>query len=134
MIVFDTSAVIDYLRGGTKTKSLVESAEGAADAVALTTVSLFELLSPIHHRRLWREERAVRAFARQTVLLGLDADAATEASKIMGALLRMGRPINALDTLISGIAVSNGAERIVTSDRDLEEVAKVADVRIQFIN
>lgn len=45
----------------------------------------------------------------------------------------MGRPINALDTLISGIAVSNGAEKIVTSDRDLEEVAKVADVKIQLI-
>jgi predicted nucleic acid-binding protein len=51
----------------------------------------------------------------------------------MGALLRMGRPINALDTLISGIAVSNGAEKIVTTDRDLEQVARVADVRIQII-
>jgi len=133
LIVFDTSAVIDFLRGGTKTKSLVESVEEAADTIAVTTVSLFELLSPVHHRRLWREERAVRAFARQSVVLGLDADAATEASKIMGALLRLGRPINALDTLISRIAVSNGAEKIVTSDHDLEEVAKVADVKIQFI-
>ena len=131
--MFDTSAVIDFLRGGTKTKSLVESVEEAADTIAVTTVSLFELLSPVHHGRLWREERAVRAFARQSVVLGLDADAATEASKIMGALLRLGRPINALDTLISGIAVSNGAEKIVTSDHDLEEVAKVADVKIQFI-
>jgi hypothetical protein len=67
-------------------------------------------------------------------LLGLDPDAATEASKIMGALLRVGRPINALDALISGIAVSNGAEKIVTSDRDLEEVAKVADVKIRLIS
>jgi predicted nucleic acid-binding protein len=131
--VFDTSAVIDFLRGGAKTKTLVESIEEAGDAVALTTISLFELLSPIHHRRLWREERAVRAFARQTIILDLDTNAATEASKIMGALLRLGKPINALDTLISGISVSNGAERIVTFDRDLEEVAKVADVRIQLM-
>ncbi len=133
MIVFDTSAVIDFLRGGTKTKSIVESVEKAGDTVAVTTISLFEVLSPIHHRRLWKEERAVRAFARQTVILGLDMNAATEASKIMGALLRLGKPINALDTLISGIAVSNAAEKIVTSDHDLDEVAKVADVRIQFI-
>ena len=46
----------------------------------------------------------------------------------------MGKPINALDTLISGIAVSNGADKIVTSDRDLEQVAKVADIKIQFID
>jgi len=133
MIVFDTSAVIDFLRGGAKTKSLVESVEKAGDGVGLTTVSLFELLSPIHHRRLWREERAVRAFAQQSVLLGLDTNAATEASKIMGALLRLGAPINALDALVSGIAISNGAEKIVTSDRDLEQVAKVADIGIQII-
>jgi predicted nucleic acid-binding protein len=133
MIVFDTSAVIDFLRGGTKTKSLVESIEKTGNTVAVTSVSLFELLSPIHHRRLWKEEKAVRAFVRQTVLLDLDANAATEASKIMGALLRLGKPINALDTLIAGISVSNGAEKIVTSDSDLGEVAKVADIRIHFL-
>ena len=47
MIVFDTSAAIDFLRGGAKTKSLVESVEESGDVVAVTTVSLFELLSPI---------------------------------------------------------------------------------------
>jgi predicted nucleic acid-binding protein len=35
--------------------------------------------------------------------------------------------------LISGIAIANGADRIVTSDGDFEEVAKVAEVEIQFI-
>jgi len=133
MIVFDTSAAIDFLRGGAKTKFLVESVEETGDVVAVTTVSIFELLSPIQHRRLWKEERAVRALVRQTLVLGLDLKSATEASKIMGALLRLGIPINAIDTLISGIAIANGADKIVTSDRDFEEVAKVADVEIQLI-
>ena len=133
MIVFDTSAAVDFLRGGAKTKSLVESIEKTGDAVAVTTVSLFELLSPIQHRRLLKEEKAVRAFVRRTVLLGLDSNSATEASKIMGALLRLGIPINPLDTLISGIAVANGAEKIVTSDHDFEEIAKIADLKIQII-
>lgn len=133
MIVFDTSAAIDFLRGGAKTKSLVESIEKTGDVIATATLSLFELLSPIQHRRLWKEERAVRAFIRQTLILGLDLSSATEASKIMGALLRLGIPINAIDTLIAGTAIANGADRIVTSDHDFEEVAKVADVKIQFI-
>ncbi len=133
MIVFDTSAAIDFLRGGAKTKSLVESVEKTGDAIAVTAVSLFELLSPIQHRRLWKEERAVRAFIRRTLVLGLDSNSATEASKIMGALLRLGMPINALDTLISGIAIANGAEKIVTSDHDFEEIAKIADLKIQII-
>lgn len=99
----------------------------------MTAVTLFELLSPIRHRRLRREEKVVRAFARQAVLLELDVGAAEEASTIMGALLRIGRPVNTLDVLISGIAVSNNAKRIVTSDEDFEVIGKVADIQIQMI-
>ena len=133
MIVFDTSAAVDFLRGGAKTKAIVESIEERGDAVAVSTVSLFELLSPIQHRRLLKEEKAVRAFIRRTVLLELDSSSATEASKIMGALLRLGIPINPLDALISGIAIANGAEKIVTADHDFEQVAKIADLKIQII-
>lgn len=133
MIIFDTSAVIDFLRGGERTRTIIDSIEKAGDSLAVTTVTMFELLSPIQHRRLWKEERAVRAFAQQTIVLELDLNAAAEASKIMGALLRLGTPTNALDTLVSGIAVANGAGKIVTSDRDFEQIAKVADIRIQLI-
>jgi len=103
------------------------------DMVGVTSVSLFELLSPILHRRLLKREKAVRAFARESLFLGLDAGAAEEASKIMGALMRIGKPINALDVLISGIAVANGADTIVTSDRDFQTIQKVANIEVLLI-
>lgn len=132
MIVFDTSAIIDFLRGGRNTKRIVESVENAGERVAMTTVSLFELLSPIEHRRLHREEAAVRAFAQQAIVLGLDSNAAAAASKIMGGLLRLGTPLNPLDVLIAGIAVANGSEKIVTSDKDFDQIPKIEDVKIEF--
>jgi hypothetical protein len=132
MILFDTSAIVDFLRGGRKTRIIVESVEKSGNRIAMTTISLFELLSPIEHRRLHKEEKAVRAFAQQSLLLGLDFNAATEASKIMGSLLRLGSPINSLDVLISGIAIANGAEKLVTADRDFERVGRIADIEIQF--
>lgn len=79
------------------------------------------------------EEKAVKRFARQVMMLELDPSAAEEASKIMGALLRLGKPINAMDVLISGIAVSNNAESIVTFDRDFEHVGKIADIDIRLL-
>ena len=133
MILFDTSAIVDFLRGGKETKTIVESAEEVGSRIAITTVSLFELLSPIEHRRLRKEERAVRAFAQQSLVLGLDFNAAAEASKIMGNLLRLGTPINAMDVLISGIAIANGVEELVTADRDFDRVGRIADVEIHFI-
>ncbi len=66
-------------------------------------------------------------------MLGLDFASGEESSRIMGALLRLGRPVNALDVLISGIAVANGADTIVTSDGDFETIQKVANIDVLFI-
>lgn len=99
----------------------------------MTSISLFELLSLIFHRRLSKREKAVRAFARESLFLGLDAAATEEASEIMGSLLRIGKPINALDVLISGIAVANGADEIVTSDKDFQTIQKVANISVTMI-
>ena len=51
----------------------------------------------------------------------------------MGGLLRLGKPLNPLDVLISGIAVANGAEKIVTSDQDFDQISRIEDVEIEFI-
>jgi len=99
----------------------------------MTSISLFELLSPIYHRRLLKREKVVRAFARESVFLGLDAAATEEASRIMGSLLRIGKTVNALDVLISGIAVANGADEIVTSDKDFQTIQKVANISLTFV-
>jgi len=99
----------------------------------MTSISLFELLSPIYHRRLLKREKVVRAFARESVFLGLDAAATEEASRIMGSLLRIGKAVNGLDVLISGIAVANGADEIVTSDKDFQTIQKVANFSLTFV-
>ena len=131
--MFNTSAIIDFLRRGEKTGKIVEQAQRERTRIAATTISLFELLSPIYHKRLWREEKSIRAFARQALMLGLDFPFVEESSKIMGSLLRLGKPINALDVLISGIAVANGADTVVTSDRDFQTIQKVANIEVLLI-
>jgi predicted nucleic acid-binding protein len=40
-------------------------------------------------------------------------------------LLRAGRPVNVINVLIVGIAVANGVEEIVTTDRDFKTVEEV---------
>jgi len=129
----DTSAIIDFLRRGEKTGRIVEQAQRDQNRIATTTISLFELLSPIYHKRLWKEEKSIRAFARQALMLGLDFASGEESSKIMGSLLRLGRPVNSLDVLISGIAVANGADTIVTTDRDFQAIQKVANIEVLLI-
>jgi len=132
-IVLDTSAIIDFLRKGETTRRIIERGKKQGHAVGITSISVFELLSPIFHRRLFKREKAVRALSRESLFLALDAAATEEASKIMGSLLRIGKPINALDVLISGIAVANGADEIVTSDKDFQTIEKVANISVTMI-
>lgn len=133
MIIIDTSVAVDFLRGRDRTVSALRSTLRASDSVGMSTVSLFELLHPIHHRKLDRQERIVKSFVHQLRLLPLDAGASEEAAKIMGGLMRIGQSVNALDVLIAGTAVTNGAEKILSADKDYEKIAKVSDIRLEVI-
>jgi predicted nucleic acid-binding protein len=123
--VIDTSVTIDFLRGEKSAVSRIDSAQRTGDSIGISAVSLFELLHPLHHRKLDAQEKIVRSFVHQLRLLPLDAEAAEESARIMGSLLRIGKPVNALDVLIAGTAVSSGAEMIIAADRDYEQISKV---------
>ncbi len=59
-----------------------------------------------------------------------DLRAAEKSSEIMGTLLTMGKPVNALDVLIAGIAVTNGADKIASADKRFDEISKVTGLEI----
>ena len=133
MILFDTSAIIDFLKGGVKTKSIVEEIESNRESVYTTVISQYELLTPVYHRGMKVEERNIRAFLRRSIVFPLDQNSAEKASRIMGSLFKLGLPINALDTLIAGIAIETGTDKIVTLDRDFIQIAKVTDLDMIII-
>ncbi|MFZ3166322.1 MAG: PIN domain-containing protein [Candidatus Methanoperedens sp.] len=56
-----------------------------------------------------------------------------ESSEIMARLLSIGKIVNTLDVLIAGIAIRNGADKIVSRDRDFLEIAKVTALEIEAI-
>jgi predicted nucleic acid-binding protein len=44
--------------------------------------------------------------------------------------LGLGTPVNSTDVLIAGIAIVNGAEKIVSRDRDFISIGKVSDLDV----
>jgi predicted nucleic acid-binding protein len=128
MILLDTSFIIDLYKGADSAKPLVNELRGKS--LATTTISLFEVLTGLCHRRLKEEERSFSRFFSTVRLLGLDKPAAEQAGKIMGELMRLGKQVNALDVLIAGVGVANNVEAIVTKDEDFLDIAKVADLAV----
>jgi tRNA(fMet)-specific endonuclease VapC len=124
---------VGFLRGEEGAVSAVRAALEATGSVGLSAVSAFELLHPAYHRKLEKQRMVVKSFIRRLRLLPLDGDASEESARIMGQLLRLGQPVNALDVLIAGTALANGAEGLLSADRDYERIAKVSDLHVELV-
>ena len=123
MKLLDTTIIVGILRGDEDLEGLVEELSG--EELATTVLTYFELFSRIYHRDLKREERILRNLLKLMHVLDLDEISADRAAEIMSRLLRAGRPVNAIDVLIAGIALANGVEEVVTRDSDFEVIEKI---------
>ena len=125
MIILDTSALIDLFRGGNEIRMAIGS------DVASTAINYHEIYVGIKHHKAKAEERFFRRFFSDIKILDLDRTSAEESCEIMSRLLALGISVNAFDVLIAGIAVANGAETLITRDRDFESIAKVTELNIK---
>jgi hypothetical protein len=133
VIVIDTSVAVGFLRGEETSVRALESARVHTDSIGISAVSIFELLAPLRHRKLREQERVLKSFVHELKTLPLDSIAVDESADIMGSLLRIGKPVNALDVLIAGTAVANGAEKLLSKDTDFETIASVSDLTMEVI-
>ena len=124
MIVLDTSALIDLFRGSDQIRDFV------AEDSATTMISCYEIFAGVNHRKARREEQFFRRFFSEMEILDFDMRAAEKAGEIMAQLLTQGTPVNTLDVLIAGTAITNGAERLISRDRDFEKISQVSELAI----
>ena len=124
MNILDTSFVVDLFRGDEKVSAFLDAES------ATTAVTYYEIMSYRKRRKLKSEGAVFEKFFTEVPVLPLTRAAAEEASAITARLMDIGRPVNALDVLIAGIALSTGAERLVTRDRDFLEIAKISDLAV----
>ncbi len=138
MIVLDTTYLIDFFIGMKETLGAFEITEiddldialDFDSDVATTVITFHEIMSGVKHKKVKKEERFFRRFFSETPVLDFDLRTAEKSSEIMGHLLTMGKPVNALDVLIAGIAVTNGADKIASADKRFDEISKVTGLEI----
>jgi tRNA(fMet)-specific endonuclease VapC len=78
-----------------------------------------------------KEEMLMRRFFSDIKILDLGIKASEESSEVMARLLSIGKTVNTLDVLIAGIAITNGADKIVSRDKDFLEIGKVTGLEIE---
>ncbi len=130
MYFLDTTAIIELFRGNENLKTALDR---IGNEGAVTSISYFEIFTRIFHRQLKEEKAYFTRFFSSVPVYDFGIKAAEESSRLMSSLYKIGVPINLADVMIAGISAANGADGIITKDRDFESVRKVSELDIIFI-
>ena len=128
MVCFDTSFVIDFLRGDKKAVSMVEDFKEKDEFMSLVAPSLIELISSAQLGIKRNQEKdKISRFISSITVLSLDKDSAFLAGELEGDLIMAGEQIGNSDVMIGAIAKSNG-ESLIT--RNVKHFSKIQRLKV----
>jgi predicted nucleic acid-binding protein len=111
----DSTFIIALLRDDPPTvrKAQELDAEGGA---ATTVINIYETMYGVYRSMTNQEQRldSLNRLITNLEVLELNHEAACKAAEISGTLGREGRGIDPFDSLIAGIALTSGAEALIT--------------------
>ena len=128
MVCFDTSFVIDFLRGDKKAVSMVEDFKEKDEFMSLAAPSLIELISSAQLGIKRNQEKdKISRFISSITVLSLDKDSAFLAGELEGDLIMAGEQIGNSNVMIGVIAKSNG-ESLIT--RNVKHFSKIQRLKV----
>ncbi len=124
----DTTFLIDILHGNQRAADFFKKHENTP--LFTSEVNVFEVIRGIYRieQPAGTHLEKANSLLSRFVVFSLDRKAAIKASIIDGRLTREGKKIGELDTLIAGIALSNGVNEIVTENK--EHFEKISELKV----
>ena len=128
--LLDTNACIAAINGRPPgLRRRLRDALGRGDAIALSTVTEFELRYGVaKSARAGENAERLAIFLGPMTILAFDGEDARTAGEVRADLERRGTPIGAYDLIIAGTALSRG---LVLVTADMREFRRVKGLRIE---
>ncbi|MHA1150262.1 MAG: type II toxin-antitoxin system VapC family toxin [Promethearchaeota archaeon] len=132
MILLDTSACIDYLKGNSEIKKVFEDQE---ELLYISSITIYEMNIGFERtRRKISEQRYKQLykpwleFISGMEIFSLGFKEAEKAAKIYDILESQGNKIDDNDIIIAGIMLSNGINKIIT--RNVKHFEKIEGLQL----
>lgn len=125
MILLDTSFLIDLFRNGDLGQLIPDD-----ETPAVTVISYYEIMAGVRRLKAKKEEKFFRQFFADTEIQEFTLAAAEVAGEIGARMALAGKPVNAFDILIAGIAGANHASAIISADQDFAIIAPYAGLDV----
>lgn len=122
MIVLDSDAIIDHLRGDADVETGIRHAIETGETLATTTVNIAEILRGLHPAKQARRRATFNALLETIDVLPLDTHAAQRYGQLLATLDASGDPIPAMDGLIAAIALETGARLWTRNQRHFDRI------------
>lgn len=119
-MIADTTLLIDILRGDPDAREMIERQSN----LLVTTPSITEIFAGLHNASSSERNKIERILGSLNAL-PLDIEAAKRAGKIRSTLKQEGKPIDIVDCMIAGIALTHGKAVITRNDKHFGRIAEL---------
>ena len=116
MTIFDTSIVIDYLRGKERASEIMMDGNSG---ISITVITGYELLKGY---RTGKEESTINELLNRVKIYHTDSRSMRISGNLYRELKSNGKLKNEADVLIAGIVLANN-ETLITADNDFSDLA-----------
>lgn len=132
MIVLDTDALIQFIRGDPAMEEFVDREDKTGHDFATTAINAAEFLrGAMDSRHGPGRLAAARKLLRSLVIFPFTRTCGERFAEIMSTLDRAGSPIPVVDGMIASIVVENDDELATYNVRDFERVSRLRLRRIE---
>ncbi|MBI1971085.1 PIN domain-containing protein [Candidatus Woesearchaeota archaeon] len=129
-MILDAAFLIDLMNGDTLALSKLQRLLKTHEPQFVAAPTIFELYSGLARCTDQDKEQAkIKNILADQLILPLGTLEAEKAGKIHGSLKKEGRPIQAIDSMIAGIA-SHKKEKVVT--RNVKDFSKVKGIDVEM--
>ncbi|MFC1719410.1 type II toxin-antitoxin system VapC family toxin [Candidatus Poribacteria bacterium] len=130
-VCLDTNVVIDYLRQTKGTEDLIEKLYLRFDEVALTVITVYELLLGVEYLD-GKDRPEVEAIIRSSIILPLSEETSREAARISAELKRSGQQIGIADELIAATCKSFDACLLTGNVSHFQRIDGLQIIELEF--
>ncbi|MBW4479386.1 MAG: type II toxin-antitoxin system VapC family toxin [Tolypothrix brevis GSE-NOS-MK-07-07A] len=96
--------------------------------INISIITYYEIVSGLKHRDAQKQLTSFLEFASYSVVLPLTIESTTISGEIYASLRKKGTPVDDIDILIAGIAITNN---LVLATNNLRDFEKIEDLEIE---
>ena len=127
LALLDTDVLSLYFRNNPNVVSHFQKYLAQYEKINFSIITYYEILSGLKHRDALKQLVSFQEFSKRNALLPLTEHSVALSSDLYASSRKAGKPIDDIDLLIAGIALSNG---LVLVTRNVDHFAWIKELEV----